>query len=124
MKHTDNYIRKGMLVRVIDGDTVVANIDLGFDVWTKQRFRLYNIQAPETNTQEGKDSKEFLIGWMRDWTGKDPLIVEIIRTPGGKFSKTFGRYVAILYKGNVNINTMLVKKGYAKKWTKFKRFKK
>ena len=42
------YYYKGVLRRVIDGDTIVADIDLGFDVaLKKQNFRLYGINTPE-----------------------------------------------------------------------------
>lgn len=121
MKKIDNYIRLGTLERVIDGDTVIVNVDLGFSVWTRQRFRLYGIQAPERNTSEGQESKRILACWLPD---NEPVVVEIIRSPGGKFSKTFDRFVCILHKGQTNINNMLVRKGFAKKWLKFKRFKK
>lgn len=121
MIKTDNYFRFGRIRRVIDGDTVIVDVDCGFNVWTRQRFRLYGIQAPETNTAAGKESKAFLEHWLPH---DELVVIETIRTPGGKFSKTFDRYVAILYKGNVNINNMLVKMGFAKKWSKFKRFKK
>ena len=40
------YEYKAKLIRVIDGDTIDALIDLGFDVWVKKRIRLYGIDAP------------------------------------------------------------------------------
>lgn len=118
---TDNYFRYGTVVRVVDGDTLIVNVDLGFSVWTKQRFRLFGIQAPETNTPEGKKSKAWLASHLPK---NEPIVIETIRAPSGKLAKTFDRYVAILYKDNLNINNFLVKEGYAKKWDKFKRFKK
>jgi len=39
------------ITRVIDGDTVDGEIDLGFDVRTKKRIRLYGINAPESRTR-------------------------------------------------------------------------
>ena len=38
--------------RVVDGDTVDADLDLGFKVFTKQRIRLYGINAPESRTRD------------------------------------------------------------------------
>ena len=46
------YHYKAVLVRVIDGDTIDVDIDLGFDVWLKkQRVRLAGIDATESRTR-------------------------------------------------------------------------
>ena len=46
------YEYNAKLDRIIDGDTVDALIDLGFDIWIKKRIRLYGIDAPETRTRD------------------------------------------------------------------------
>ena len=46
------YEYKAKLDRVIDGDTVDAMIDLGFDTWVHKRIRLEGIDAPETRTRD------------------------------------------------------------------------
>ena len=46
------YNYKAEVTRVVDGDTVDAFIDLGFDMHSKQRVRLYGINAPETRTRD------------------------------------------------------------------------
>ena len=117
---TDQYFRNAVVVRVKDGDTIVAMVDLGFSVWTKQTFRFYGIDAPEKNTGAGKRSQVYMRRYLPIGT---ELVLEVIRSPGGKFSRTFGRYVAIPYKDSVNICEHLVRKNLAKRWTKFKRFK-
>ena len=65
-KELHNY--KCTLVRVIDGDTIDVDIDLGFDVWLhKQRVRLAGIDTPESRTRNkaekvlGLKAKDFLI---------------------------------------------------------------
>ena len=41
------------VVKVIDGDTVDVDIDLGFGVWLKkERLRLYAIDTPESRTRD------------------------------------------------------------------------
>ena len=45
------------LVRVIDGDTVDAMIDLGFDIQVKKRIRLAGINAPESRTRNKVEKK-------------------------------------------------------------------
>lgn len=59
----DKYIRKARLVRVIDGDTVDAIVDLGFRMYHRTRFRLKGINAPEMRGPErvnGELSKKHL----------------------------------------------------------------
>ncbi len=46
------YTYKGVVTRVVDGDTVDVDVDLGFDVWLKkQRVRLAGIDTPESRTR-------------------------------------------------------------------------
>lgn len=49
---TDNYIRKGKVVNVVDGDTVDVDIDMGFYSTMRQRFRLLRINTPEIYGEE------------------------------------------------------------------------
>ena len=62
---------KCKIVRVVDGDTVDVDIDLGFGVWLqKQRIRLYGIDTPESRTRDleekkyGLAAKDFLTKWL------------------------------------------------------------
>ena len=49
------------ILRVVDGDTVDVDIDLGFGVWMhKERIRLYGIDTPESRT---RDSVEKIFGF-------------------------------------------------------------
>ena len=46
------------IVRVVDGDTVDVDIDLGFDLWLKkQRIRLYGVDTPESRTRDLEEKK-------------------------------------------------------------------
>ena len=52
------YEYKCKVVRVVDGDTVDVDIDLGFDVWlSKQRVRLYGVDTPESRTRDKEEKK-------------------------------------------------------------------
>jgi len=46
------YEYKGRLIRVIDGDTIDADIDLGFGVWVHQRIKLYGINTPDSKSKD------------------------------------------------------------------------
>ena len=51
------YEYQAIIERVVDGDTVDVMIDLGFDVWTKQRVRLMGIDTPESRTRDLREKK-------------------------------------------------------------------
>ena len=51
------YYYNAVLVRVVDGDTIDAIIDLGFDVQVKKRIRLAGINAPESRTRNKVEKK-------------------------------------------------------------------
>jgi len=102
------------LVRVIDGDTAVFSIDVGFDFHTEQTVRFYGINAPEVT---GKEKKAGLRStqWVKDQFKKARQIV--LRTyKRGKF----GRIVADIYlkypgqEGMTNLCHYMAMEGYAK----------
>ena len=51
------YEYNAICERVIDGDTIIANVDLGFDTWKKVRVRFAGVNTPETRTRD-KEEKE------------------------------------------------------------------
>ena len=48
----DKYIYRGKLERVVDGDTIDALIDVGFDIWVKKRIRYSGIDTWESRTRD------------------------------------------------------------------------
>ena len=48
------------LVRVVDGDTADAMIDLGFDTWVKKRIRFYGVDCWESRTRDLDEKKKGL----------------------------------------------------------------
>ena len=51
------YEYKAKLVRVVDGDTIDCEIDLGFDITVRQRVRFAGINAPESRTRDLEEKK-------------------------------------------------------------------
>lgn len=101
------------IVRVIDGDTVVANVDLGFDTWRhNEHLRLYAIDAPETNEPGHDEATDALAGRL---AGQVVYIctVKAARSDNEK-TGSFGRYLATLYVNGENINEWLLSEGYVK----------
>ena len=53
----EKYIYRAKLVRVVDGDTVDAMIDLGFDIEVKKRIRFYGLDTWECRTRDLDEKK-------------------------------------------------------------------
>tara|TARA_R110002153_G_scaffold74896_2_gene194338 strand:- start:191 stop:526 length:336 start_codon:yes stop_codon:yes gene_type:complete len=110
------YTYRAKLIRVIDGDTIDAIIDLGFDVWVKKRIRLNGIDAPETRTknltekEHGLKAKAFLKEIMG--SPDDPFVLQSHGV--GKY----GRCLGTIFKNDVNICHKLVNEGYAEEYKK------
>lgn len=109
------YTYHASVLKVIDGDTVDIEIDLGFDIRTVQRVRLAGINAPEKNTTEGMVSKHWLEGRL-------PLGMTITvksEKPGG--GDKFGRYLAWIIDDQAltaenTINELMIREGLALSW--------
>ena len=99
------FTYKAYVERVIDGDTLKVQIDLGFDIWTRQSIRLRAIDAPEIDTKEGKRAKEFV---MREL--KEVPFITLKSTRSDKYD----RYLAdIFYNDNLYLNQRLLDEGHA-----------
>ncbi len=101
------YTYKAYVVRVIDGDTVVADIDLGFNTVRKnEHLRLIGIDAPENDTIEGKAVTSALRARIE---GKELYICTTKTKRSGKEATgSFGRYLAEVYDGGESINQWLL----------------
>tara|TARA_B100001939_G_scaffold108462_1_gene93766 strand:+ start:129 stop:548 length:420 start_codon:yes stop_codon:yes gene_type:complete len=105
--------------RVVDGDTIDVTIDLGFDLYKKERVRVAGVDTPEKRTRNleekalGLDAtnwlKEKLEGAVK---GDDDLIIRTELVGGvGKY----GRLLGWLYIGDaeVSLNETMIDEGYA-----------
>lgn len=50
--------------RVVDGDTIDVDLDLGMRIHVKTRLRIAHVDCPEMNTDAGKAAKAFVIGTL------------------------------------------------------------
>lgn len=85
------YRYKVNVTRVVDGDTVDVDIDLGFGVvYKKQRVRMMGIDTPESRTRDleekfyGKQSKYYLEGLLKDQE------IQLVSHDKGKFGRILG----------------------------------
>jgi micrococcal nuclease len=105
--------------KVLDGDTIDVTIDLGFDLYKKERVRIAGVDTPEKRT---RDLEEKALGidatnWMKDKLegaicGDDELTIRTELVGGmGKY----GRLLGWLYIGDaeVSLNEQMITEGYA-----------
>ena len=105
------------VVRVIDGDTVDVDIDLGFGVWMKkQRIRMYGIDTPESRTRDleekkyGLAAKDFLVGMLEDENG---IILKTYKGAEGKFGRILGELWRTTNYADKSINEYMIEKHHA-----------
>jgi micrococcal nuclease len=107
------YEYRARIARVIDGDTVEAEIDLGFHVTLTVTLRLAGINAPETKGTErprGLAATRYLDSLITDLTGGTSELT--VRTQKDVTEK-YGRYLAVLIAGDVNLNDRMLADGHA-----------
>lgn len=112
----DEYVRRAKVIGITDGDTVILNTDLGCEIHVTMKCRLSGINAPEKNTQSGKDAKIFLESLL---SGHDEIVIKTYKDEKEKY----GRYLAVLYVPDspVSINQMMIDAGHAKEYNGEKR---
>ena len=105
--------------RVLDGDTIDVTIDLGFDLFKKERVRVAGVDTPEKRT---RDLEEKALGidatnWLKEklegaLAGDDDLVIRTELVGGvGKY----GRLLGWLYLGDaaLSLNEAMIEEGYA-----------
>jgi micrococcal nuclease len=104
----EDYVRVGNIIKIIDGDTIDVDTDMGCDIRLKQRIRLYGINAPERREAAGMAAKAFLEQLLAGHT----LIV--LKTHKNRKEK-YGRYLGEIFipGESVSINMQMVNAGHA-----------
>ena len=105
--------------KVLDGDTIDVTIDLGFDLYKKERVRIAGVDTPEKRTRnlEEKALGIDATNWLKEKldstiAGDDELTIRTELVGGvGKY----GRLLGWLYigDGNVSLNEKMIEEGYA-----------
>ena len=115
----DKYIYRGKLERVVDGDTIDALIDVGFDIWVKKRIRYKGVDAWESRTRNLEEKKLGLAAKARN----KELLEQVSSKPGyfrlksygvGKYGRVLADIFIMDSNGvQININDTLISEGHA-----------
>ena len=107
------------ITKVLDGDTIDVVIDLGFDLYKKERVRIAGVDTPEKRTRNLEEKALGLdaTNWLKDKlegaiSGDDDLVIRTELVGGvGKY----GRLLGWCYIGDsaVSLNEMMIEEGYA-----------
>ena len=115
----DKYIYRGKLERVVDGDTIDALIDVGFDIWIKKRIRYSGIDTWESRTRDLEEKAKGL-----EAKARNKELLEKVSSKSGYFrlkSHGVGKYGRVLGEifiedkdgKQYNINKTLISEGHA-----------
>ena len=115
----EKYIYRAKLDRVVDGDTVDALIDVGFDIWFKKRIRFMGLDTWESRTRDLEEKKKGLAAKART----KQLLEEVSNKRGyfrlkshglGKYGRVLGELFIMDGAGKqISINETLISEGHA-----------
>jgi len=105
--------------KVLDGDTIDVTIDLGFDLFKKERVRIAGVDTPEKRTRDleekalGLDATYWMKGKLEDTIAGDEELTIRTELKGGMGK--YGRLLGWLYIGEdtVSLNEQMITEGYA-----------
>jgi len=115
----EKYIYRAKLERVVDGDTIDALIDVGFDIWVKKRIRYKGIDTWESRTRNLEEKKLGLAAKARN----KELLEQVSSKPGyfrlksygvGKYGRVLADIFIMDSNGvQINVNETLITEGHA-----------
>lgn len=109
-----NY--QARFIRAKDGDTIVVDIDLGFNITMRKSVRIAGVDTPERGQPGHKEAKEFIQQLFSKATGDFPLRLQTI-----KVEEKYGRYLAkvdgsFIDESISDIGSYIMEKGYGKEY--------
>tara|TARA_B100000900_G_C20514186_1_gene689337 strand:+ start:397 stop:822 length:426 start_codon:yes stop_codon:yes gene_type:complete len=110
------YEYKCNIVKIVDGDTVDVDIDLGFGVWLKdERVRIMGIDTPESRTRDKVEKKFGLASKakLKSLLGKTGVLKTQVNKNGEDMKGKFGRILGDFQVGVRMVTEILCEEGYA-----------
>lgn len=112
---TEDWVRNAKVLRVVDGDTVELEFDLGFRTTHRAICRLYGINAPEirgVTKTDGTIAKEFL-------TARLERFGFVVSARTHKDPDKYGRWLVELFneqQNEISVNQSMINAGIVKAW--------
>lgn len=106
------YRYNAKIIKVIDGDTVDAMVDLGFSIYTQVRFRLYGLDTPEKNDEDPEARK---LAMSAAAFVSDTILNKVVTIESVNKDK-YGRWLAKVFMKpeQPTLNEQLITLGHAK----------
>lgn len=102
------YTYKADIVDVVNGNTVDADINLGFSVVLRQRVKLFGVDIVVSREAEAKEKlKELLTG---------NVIIETMLNKRGKYGRIMGKLFVQKDNEKIDVNQYMVDQGFAQKY--------
>ena len=105
----DNFVRRGSVLKVIDGDSVFVDIQLGFYSHEQEICRLVGLNARELHDPGGKEAREALAELLPIGT-KVRIVSFSVDKYGGRFDAT------VIREDGLVVNEWLIANGWAARW--------
>jgi micrococcal nuclease len=112
------YVFKATVLDIVDADTIVLDVDCGFEIKKKERIRLAGIDCPEITTEEGREAAEY----VRTQLSRVPFVM--LRTTKVDINGRFLGHIFYsldetmdkddIYREGVMLNQELLDKGFAR----------
>jgi len=113
-KKLDKHNYSAKVLRVVDGDTADAMIDLGFNTWVKKRIRFYGVDTWESRTRNLEEKKKGLAAkaYVKDLLENSDEGKFVLKSYGvGKYGRVLGE---LFVKGHeTSVNELLKENGHA-----------
>ena len=111
------YEYRCKVVKIVDGDTVDVDIDLGFGVWLKkERIRMFGIDTPESRTRDldekkyGLMAKDYITRLLDDEGG---IVLKTRKDAEGKYGRILGELWRTTDFADTSINYLMIKNHHA-----------
>lgn len=111
----ETHVYRAKVLRIVDGDTIDVDLDLGFTVWMrKQRIRLAGMDTPESRTRNKEEKKRGLLSKAKLKelcpTGSTIKVKTELDKERGKFGRVLGTLLTV---DDLNINQYMIENNYA-----------
>mgnify|MGYP003123287227 CR=1 FL=1 len=113
------YEYKVNIIKIVDGDTVDVDIDLGFGMWIKdERVRIMGIDTPESRTRDKVEKKFGLASKerLKSLLGKTGILKTQVNKKGEDMKGKFGRILGDFVVDGKMATEILIKEGHAVKY--------